>query len=210
MLADPIDADVDAWDAWDPAIVADRLRGIEAPWRVVGGWALDLWRGELTREHEDLEIAVPEAGFDEVRERLDDLEFFVPCGESRLVALDGAGDRYFGSHQTWARDAATAKWRIDVMRDPHDGDTWICRRERRIRRPYDEIIAFTSDGIPYEIPELTLLFKAKHMREKDQADFAATAPLLDARARVWLRDTLTELYGPNHAWVASLEEEGRG
>jgi aminoglycoside-2''-adenylyltransferase len=204
MLAEPIDADVDAWEAWDPPAVTERLRGVETPWRIVGGWALDLWRGEQTREHEDLEIAVPEAGFDEVRERLRDLEFFVPCGESRLVALEGAGDRYFGSHQTWGRDPVTKKWRIDVMRDPHDGDVWICRRDRRIRRTYGEIIAFTPHGIPYEIPELTLLFKAKHMRDKDEVDFVATAPLLDSNARAWLRGTLTELYGPDQPWVSKL------
>ena len=204
MVSEPFEADISAWDAWDPKTVTERLRGVSAPWRVVGGWALDLWRGEQTRDHGDLEIAVPEGGFDEVRERLSDLEFFVPCGDGRLVALDGAGDRYHDSHQTWGRDRAAGAYRVDVMRDPHDGDTWICRRERRIRRAYDEIIGHTDDGIPYEIPELTLLFKAKHKREKDEADFSASAPLLDTSARRWLRETLSELYGPEQPWVARL------
>jgi hypothetical protein len=205
VLAEPIDADVDAWEAWEPSTIADLLRGVETRWYVVGGWALDLFRGEQTREHEDLEIAVPQSGFDEIRERLKDLEFFVPCGEGRLVALEGSGDRFFASHQTWGRDDLTGKWRVDVMRDPHEGDTWICRRDRRIRRPYDEIIAVTPDGIPYEIPELMLLFKAKYRREKDETDFAASAPLLDAGARSWLRETLTELYGPSQPWIAQLD-----
>ncbi len=203
MLAEPIDADLDAWEAWGPPQIKERLGGIRTPWRVVGGWALDLARGEQTREHEDIEIAVPQAGFDEVREALDDVEFFVPCGEGRLVAVEGAGDRFFDSHQTWGRDR-TGKWRVDVMRDPHDDDIWICRRDRNIRMPYTEIIAFTSGGIPYEIPVLTLLFKAKHRRDKDEADFTASLPLLDAKARTWLRDSLTALYGPDFPWVAQL------
>ena len=40
--------------------MADRLRGVTVPWYVAGGWALDLYRGVESREHEDLEIGVPE------------------------------------------------------------------------------------------------------------------------------------------------------
>ncbi len=205
MLAEPFDADVDAWDAWDPSTIAARLRGVSTPWCVVGGWALDLFRGEQTREHEDLEIAVPQAGFDEIAHRLGDLDFFVPCGEGRLVALEGAGDHFFGSHQTWGRDRATGTWRVDVMRDPHDGEEWICRRDRTIRRRYDDLIAYTSDGIPYEVAEVTLLFKAKHRRDKDEDDFARAAPLLDPAARAWLHATLTDLYGADDPWASRLD-----
>ena len=31
-------------------------------------------------------------------------------------------------HQTWAYERAAQLWRFDVFREPHDGDTWICRR----------------------------------------------------------------------------------
>ncbi len=204
MLAEPIDADLDAWEAWSPRTVADRLVSARTPWRIVGGWALELFRGEQTREHEDVEIAVPSGGFEEIRGLLADLDFFVPSGKNGLVALDGAGDHFFASHQTWGRERTTDKWRIDVMRDPHEGDTWICRRDRKIRLPYSDVVAVTPDGIPYEVPELTLLFKAKHRREKDETDFAAFAPLLNERARAWLRETLTDLYGPEMSWVAQL------
>ena len=49
--------DDDAWGAWHPADLARRLHGLERPWCVVGGWALDLWHGRQTRDHEDLELA---------------------------------------------------------------------------------------------------------------------------------------------------------
>jgi hypothetical protein len=49
------------WDAWSPREAAARLAGVDVPWAVAGGWALDLFRGEVTREHSDLEIAVPAA-----------------------------------------------------------------------------------------------------------------------------------------------------
>jgi hypothetical protein len=50
--------DQDAWDAWHPEELARRLAGIDRPWCVVGGWALDLWHGRVTREHHDLEFTV--------------------------------------------------------------------------------------------------------------------------------------------------------
>lgn len=70
MLADPVDADLGSWDAWDPSTIAGFLRDVGTRWYVVGGWGLDLFRGRQTREHEDLEIAVPQSGFEEIREHL--------------------------------------------------------------------------------------------------------------------------------------------
>lgn len=203
MPSDPIEPDLEAWDAWDPPALARILEGIDARWCVVGGWALDLFRGEQTREHEDLEMVVPQADFEAVRERLAGFEFFV-AGREGLWPLDRAGEAFFDSHQTWVREPATGKWRVDVMRDPHDGDTWICRRDRSIRRPYDEVIGRTSEGIPYMRPELVLLFKAKRHRPKDQADFAGTAPMLDPPSRLWLAEALARVYGDDHPWITQL------
>jgi hypothetical protein len=59
-----------AWDPWRPEDVTRRLAGVSAPWCVAAGWALDLFRGEQTREHGDLEIAVPAPDFGAVRAAL--------------------------------------------------------------------------------------------------------------------------------------------
>jgi hypothetical protein len=109
------------------------------------------------------------------------------------------------THQTWIREPSTGKWRLDLFREPSDGDTWICRREPAIRLPYEQVIEWTSDGIPYGRPEIVLLFKAKHSHEpKNQADFAAALPRLDAARRELLRDALSRVH-PGHAWLAELE-----
>jgi hypothetical protein len=72
----------------------------------------------------------------------------------------------------------------------HDGDIWICRRDRRIRRPYVEIIQRTVDGVPYLASEIVLLLKAKNPRDKDEADFWCALPLLDGGQRLWLDNAL--------------------
>jgi hypothetical protein len=40
---------VDAWKAWHPNQMAERLNGLQFPWRVAAGRAVDLFRGEQTR-----------------------------------------------------------------------------------------------------------------------------------------------------------------
>jgi hypothetical protein len=89
------------------------------------------------------------------------------------------------------------------MREPWEGDTWVFRRDPRIRLPRDRVIACTSDGIPYARPEIALLYKAKSARPKDDADFASALPLLDDERRQWLAASIA-LVHPDHHWLQSL------
>jgi hypothetical protein len=77
------------------------------------------------------------------------------------------------------------------------------RRDRRIRLPQSWAIARSADGIPYAQPEIVLLFKSKEVRPKDQGDFDAVLPLLDARQRRWLADAI-RLVDPTHRWLPAL------
>ena len=180
------------------------LAGVEAPWYVAAGWAIDLFLGEERREHEDLEIAVPNSRFDEVVRALDGLEVFVITGPREATPLAEARDRLEETHQSWIREPSTGLWRFDVFREPSDGDTWLCRRDESIRLPYDQVIERTDDGIPYGRPEIVLLFKARHShRERDQGDFEAVVPQLERERRAWLADALDRVH-PGHPWLAEL------
>jgi hypothetical protein len=187
------------WEAWRPGEVAARLAGVRARWYVAGGWAIDLFLGERTRPHDDLEIAVAATDFPAVRAALAGHEFDV-VGDGRRWPLDAAA--FQRHHQTWVRDAAGV-YRLDVFREPHDGDVWICRRDETLRRPYAEIVRRTPDGIPYLVPEIVLLFKAKAARPKDRADLAAALPALGPVRRAWLRRWLARVH-PGHEWLPLL------
>jgi hypothetical protein len=188
--------DIDAWEAWEPRVVAERLEGVGVPWYVAGGWAVDLHLGRVTREHEDLEIGVPRERFAAVAGRFPELAFYV-AGSGKVAPA--TPEALAADYQTWAFDSAAEVWRFDVMREPHDGDTWISRRHVSLARPYASIVLLSGDGIPYLSPEVVLLFKAKHRRAKDEADFALLAPVLTAAQRGWLDDAL-DLVHPGHSW----------
>jgi hypothetical protein len=174
------------------------------PWYVAAGWAIDLYLGGGHREHEDLELAVPNSRFEEVVEALAGFEIFVITGPQRAAPLAEARDQLEETHQTWVREPATDLWRLDVFREPSDGDTWLCRRDESIRLPYDRVIEWTEDGIPYGRPEIVLLFKAKHShRGRDQRDFEAVVPRLEPERRRWLAEALESVH-PGHPWLAEL------
>jgi GrpB-like predicted nucleotidyltransferase (UPF0157 family) len=207
----PFDDDV-PWRAWTPREVTDRLATACSPaggpvrWAVAGGWAIDLFLGQVTREHEDLEIVVLNedvpavlAAFEEPTWRWD-----VPTpGWLHPLASPAFAD----THQTWLWSAQEQAFVLDVFRADHDGETWICRRDETVRRPWHQVVATTPDGTPYQAPEIVLLFKARHARAKDVADLHSTLPALTDEQRNWLRTTLHQVH-PGHAWLDALSHGG--
>jgi GNAT superfamily N-acetyltransferase len=185
--------DQDRWEAWRPEEAATRLAGCPVPWAVAGGWAIDLHLGRQTREHEDLEIAIPRSDFPRYRPYLRGLDLY-EVGAGRIQPLaEGGAPTY---HQVWASDGA---WRLDTFLEPGDAGTWISHRDERVRLPMARAVWLTAAGIPYLAPETVLFAKAKHARPKDEADLGHALPTLDPTARRWLLDAL-ELAHPDHRW----------
>jgi hypothetical protein len=194
------------WEPWTPPKVASRLAGVDVPWAFAAGWALELFLKEKggvgSREHEDIEIAVAITGFAAIQKALEPYEFDVVGAGQKWAISDHRA--FVQTHQTWLRDPATGVYVLDVFRETHDRDVWICRRDQTIRRPYAEAIRRTNDGLPYLAPEIVLLFKARWSRPKDEDDLNRVLPLLDAPARRWLRQALERVH-PGHAWIARVE-----
>lgn len=192
-----------SWRSWTPEEVMRSLRGVDVLWAFVGGWALDLFRGSVSREHEDVEIAVPKASFWAIRDALPELDFaIVAAGRTWPLSDDAA---FATTHQTWGRHRATGVCVLDVFREPHDGDVWICRRYPSIRMPYRELFQRNADGLPYMIPEAVLLFKAKAARPKDEQDLEGVLPLMSPLSRRWLVDAIERVH-PGHPWITRIRE----
>ena len=67
-----------------------------------------------------------------------------------------------------------------------------------MRLPLADIGRMTSDNIPYLVPEIVLLYKAKNVRENDERDFEAALPSLSTEQRTLLHRALDVVH-PDHA-----------
>lgn len=191
---------VDNWQAWSPAEAAQHLRraGLtDIPWYVAGGWAVDLHIGRITREHEDLEVAIPRACFGAWRAALSAYRLY-DVGVGRVRELGPAAVPDPANHQVWLRDGDV--WRMDTFLESGDARTWVCHRDARIRVPFDDAVTHNPEGLPYLRPQFVLMGKAKHRRPKDEADLVTLLPTLDLAARRWLAAALSTVH-PGHPWI---------
>jgi hypothetical protein len=193
---------MDDWAPWRPAELSKRLAGLSLFWCVVGGWALDLWHGEQTRDHDDLEFTVLREDVPIFRQRLGPMRYFAAhAGSVHPLAADEAPSD--GISQIWCLDPGIRRWRADMMIEPGDAQSWVYKRVPDIKRPRVEMVFLDREGIPYLNPAAVLLFKAKYRRTKDETDFLAACPKLPAHERFWLKTCLETCY-PGHEWAASL------
>jgi len=191
-----------AWDAWTPWEAAERFAHIDVPWCVVAGWSIDLFIGEQTREHGDLEVEFLRRDHDVARGALAGFGLFTAgSGKVRALQLDEAPPSK--NHQVWVLDVEAHVWRIDVMLEPGDADTWISRRDEAITAPRSFMVERDLRGVPYLAPHGSLLYKAKAARKKDKADLETCLPRMSTEARTWLRRALEDAH-PGHPWVARL------
>jgi hypothetical protein len=188
--------------ALSPAEAARLFHGAPFRWWVAGGWSVEL--GPAPRRfHEDLEIAVPRDDLPALRDWLRDYHLWDTHESAlRFLGPDAVVPNDHG--QLWLRRDAYSPWLLDLMLTPVTGDTWFYKRDQRISRPLATAIRVAPDGIPYQRPEITLLFKARRRWEKDDADFAAVLPDLAAADRAWLRAAIALTEPARHPWLEQL------
>jgi len=177
---------------------------------VCGGWAIDLFVGEVTREHEDIEIGIFRHDQQHLR------SFFAGWGLFKSVSgwLPWEEDEWLELpiHQVLLRPPGSGPppepWdpRPEELQfflnDVEDG-VWKCRRDQRVTKPVDEVATRSSTGVPIVTPDIQLLYKAKHHLDKDEHDFRQTLPLLSSLQGSWLEHAL-EIVHPDDPWLHEL------
>ena len=190
-----------------PHQAANLMKGFDRPWWFAGGWALEIFVGRPLREHADIEIGIWRD--DQLALR----KHFIGWNWETAISVDGGG-QWIGWNAGAARGTPefSTQGRLRpprfpeelefMLNDARDGQFQF-RREPSITSPADAIVARSSDGLPYLVPHVQLLYKAKHHRPKDEADFAATIEVLSMRQRKWLKSALQRCHADD-PWIARL------
>jgi hypothetical protein len=176
----------DSWKPLKPAELAGVMKDFDGPWWIAGGVAIDLFLGKATREHEDVDVSVLQAHWPSLED-----------------ALGGWDVNTVNEHEVWARRQADGPWEIEFLLEQRQGDEWVYRRDAQITMPLSHLGKVTPDGVPYLVPEVVLLYKAKDPRPNDEADFEAALPKLGIGARCWLAAAL-EVVHPDHPWIGRV------
>ncbi|MEU2941317.1 nucleotidyltransferase domain-containing protein [Nocardiopsis alba] len=200
----------DPWGPWDPLSpreVADLFEGVASPWWISGGHAIEFAVGHRFRPHEDIDVLLLRRDRHVVQEVLADWEWWAADPPGTLRPWRVGETLPPRVHDIWCRPGPSAPWRLQFMLDAAEGDDWVYRRDGRIRLPVARLGGRSPDGIPYQVPEIPLLYKARGTRAKDERDFSEVLPVLGSEQRRWLAEALS-LVHDEHPWIDRLRMEG--
>ena len=204
------------------------MAGYPGAWALCGGWAVDAWLGEVSRDHLDVDVCVFEDDQLAVHRHL-------LARGWHLIAHDeavggGVRDPWDGhrlvlpAHIHGARDLdALHTWvpsgnprpggvYLDVQVNRRSGEDWVLGGEALVTLPSRDSYRLSPWDVPTVVPEVLLFYKATDSIDlatmasrnpKDAADFRALAPRLGPAERAWLRDAITAIH-PAHAWLPRL------
>jgi len=157
----PTPANLGPWAPLLPQQAGALLHPWRCPWWIAGGWAIDLFIGRQTRDHEDCDVELLRRDQMEVQRCL--------VGWDLHTAANGVlrpwpprvwlGDEI---HSIWCRPTADAPWAVQVMFAEAREEHWVYRRQQGITRPLGEVGLCTPDGLPFLAPEMQLLYKSTH------------------------------------------------
>lgn len=186
------------------------MANFPGPWWIGGGWAIDLWLGSQSREHEDIEICILQRDQHLVRSYCAGWQFFTPRNNQWAPMADDevlAPPQFMLQFQQTPATVTMVEGMPPVfeflLNDVADDNQWIFLPEPSVRIPLDQIHGTSPLHLPVTMPEIVLLHKALYVRPKDEHDFQHVLPHLSANQRAWLAMQLARLW-PQHAWLPQL------
>lgn len=172
------------------------------PWFIAGGWAIDLFLGRVTRDHEDVDVAILRRDQRALRSHLAGWEF-EKVVEGRREPWREEEWLNLPVHEVHGRRPDHTPREIEFLLNESANGDWVYRRDARIARPLTKVRLVTRSGVPYLAPAIVLLYKAKDPIPKDHADFEQVSPRFRFGRRLWLRGAL-ETCHPGHPWISRL------
>jgi len=187
-----------------PLKIAALLANFERPWFFAGGWALDLFLGRVTREHDDIEIGLLRSDQLAIQTYLNGWQFSKIINKQSRIEPWLLGEILeLPNHEAYAENPTHHPPKLEILLNEATQTDWLFRKNLAITRPLSLAILKSANSLPILSPEIVLLYKAANPRPKDEADFSFFHDKLNREQQVWLHETITTCY-PRHGWLNKL------
>jgi len=192
---------------YQPADIYSLLVNAPFPWWISGGWALDLFLQEQTRDHFDIDVSIARHDQLVAQAFLNTWDFWsVMRNENNEIVIapwvkdNELNNEYPG---VWGREDPEAPWRFEFFFQDIDNELWQFRYCESVQHPSASIGDSTPEGIPYLRPEIVLLTKAVRLREVDIHDFLRVLPALSSKQKTNLIEDISKM-DVQHPWIEIL------
>lgn len=173
---------------------------------ISGGWAIDLFLGQQTRVHEDLDISIDRNSQLLLQQALYgwDLRVSDPPGSGTLRPW-GLGEILNSPvYNIWCRKNMELPWNLEVMLCDFQNDQWVYRRNKNIRGPLKEFGWKQDNGLGVIAPEIQLLYKSRSPRDKDNQDLENCLQKFSVSQKEKLKTWIQIDSGKDHPWLLKI------
>ena len=177
------------------------LDGYDGFWALAGGWAIDFFLNQKTREHNDIEIAT-------WRDEQSELQGFLSAWKcdyyQKGVAFHWTEQQTLELpvHELHCRQNGN---KLEILLNERQGNEWIFRRNPRITYPEEKFSLESIQGIRILSPEVVLLYKSKSPNQNDDTDLKNALKKMETDQIKWVQENIKTLYS-DHRWLQVLDE----
>jgi hypothetical protein len=193
--------------ALQPKDIQTFLSGAPFRWWIAGGWALDLFMGEQTRPHFDVDVMIARMDQGAAQKYLSrwDFHYAVRNGDN-VVLRPWEPGQILGRevHGVWARQTPDSPWCFEFWLSEIDEEIWSFRYNGAVQHHLRLVGRCTAESISYLNPEIALLYKAARMRQVDVDDFQQVLPRLSSDQRLQLAADVLRCWS-EHPWLGLLK-----
>jgi len=188
-----------------PLQLMEIMSGYNKLWAVTGGWGIDLFLNRVTREHNDIEIAIyrKEQLILQRYLHLWDLKKCIPHSDEIPEKWKAGEYLELPVHEILAQKEDEELSKFEILFNENDKSNWLYRRNPEINLKKHDVIRKSVSGIPILNPVIVLLYKSKNPEEKDNMDFKHCCLRLNPKDKHWLKASIKFLY-PAHPWLKNL------
>jgi len=186
----------------EPKRIAKLFEQYKGKWMIAGGWAIDLFLNKQTRNHSDIEIAIPRNEQLAIKSYL---EYWRLDYIKSAKAIPWIKDDFLELpiHEIYGIYGGE---KIEILLNELDGKKWKYRRNLKIEYPSEKTMITSKFNIPILCPEIVLLYKSKSYRKKDEDDLQNSIEMIGSENLKWLCAAIQKTHGFNHKWIEIIRK----